>query len=44
MNFVIAYMDIYVQVPGACRDQTRLYDPIELQLQIAVSYHVGAGN
>ena len=33
-----------VCVPVACRGQKRALDPSELELQVVVSCHVGAGN
>lgn len=31
-------------VPGACRGQKRVSDPLELELQMVVSHNAGAGN
>ena len=38
---------LYVCEPcmsGACEDQKRALDPLELELQIVVSHHVDAGH
>lgn len=32
------------QMPGACGGQTAALDPLELELLMVVSYHVGAKN
>jgi hypothetical protein len=31
-------------VPGTCRGQKRTRGPLEPEIQVVVSYHVGAGN
>ena len=42
-----AYVYVFVpcvHMPGALRDQKRALGPLELELQMIVSHHLGAGN
>lgn len=41
---VLVYMYVYSLCVGADRDRKRTSDPLKLELEAVVNYHVGAGN
>lgn len=43
-KYLPAWMSVYYMCPGVYRDQRKMSESLKLNLQKAVSHHVGAGN